>query len=138
MKKFLVALLLGTTIAGSAFAQSVTFTPEQIKKIEDHIIGLNTQIEELTAKNKQQAEIIKALKAEVAEANQKINAPSDNANGVVNNLLGKDHNEVTQLVKMSKSGICHTPSSSYYSRTKNYTSFNSLAECLNAGGREPK
>ncbi len=42
------------------------------------------------------------------------------------------------IVKMSKSGICHTSSSRYYSRTKHYTPFKSLKACLNAGGRLPK
>lgn len=41
-------------------------------------------------------------------------------------------------VKMSKSGICHTPGSTYYKQTKNYTPYPTLQECLNAGGRMPK
>ncbi|MFT6916621.1 MAG: hypothetical protein ACJAWL_002962 [Motiliproteus sp.] len=40
-------------------------------------------------------------------------------------------------VKLSKSGICHSDSSSYYSRTKQYTSFPSVEKCLSAGGRLP-
>jgi hypothetical protein len=41
-------------------------------------------------------------------------------------------------VKMSKSGICHAPNTTYYSQTKNYTPYKTLKECLNAGGRMPK
>ena len=41
-------------------------------------------------------------------------------------------------VKKSKSGICHSKGTSYYAQTKNYTAFNSLDECLKAGGRMPK
>ena len=41
-------------------------------------------------------------------------------------------------VKMSKSGICHERGSTYYNKTKNYTAFNTLEECLRAGGRKPK
>jgi hypothetical protein len=41
-------------------------------------------------------------------------------------------------VKMSKTGICHERGSTYYSKTKNYTAFNTLEECLRAGGRRPK
>ena len=41
-------------------------------------------------------------------------------------------------VKMSKSGICHERGSTYYSKTKNYTAFNTMEECLRAGGRRPK
>jgi hypothetical protein len=41
-------------------------------------------------------------------------------------------------VKMSKSGICHARDTSYYAQTKNYTAYNTLEECLKAGGRRPK
>lgn len=41
-------------------------------------------------------------------------------------------------VKMSKSGICHAPNSTYYKQTKNYTPYPTLKDCLNAGGRMPK
>lgn len=103
MKKFtiLMGLFLATVITGSAFAQPVTFTPEQIKKIEDHIVGLNTQIEELTAENK-------ALKAEIAEANQKINAPSENADGVVNNLIGNENSVAVVDTCAEMAGIAAT------------------------------
>jgi hypothetical protein len=41
-------------------------------------------------------------------------------------------------VKKSKSGICHAKGTSYYAQTKNYTAFNSLEECIKAGGRATK
>jgi hypothetical protein len=41
-------------------------------------------------------------------------------------------------VKMSKSEICHAVDSSYYKRTKTFTSFETLKECIEAGGRLPK
>jgi len=44
----------------------------------------------------------------------------------------------SEPVKMSKSGICHTPNSTYYSQTKNFTPYKTLDECLKAGGRMPK
>jgi hypothetical protein len=44
----------------------------------------------------------------------------------------------TDPVKMSKSGICHAPNTTYYKQTKNYTPYKTLKECLNAGGRMPK
>lgn len=44
----------------------------------------------------------------------------------------------SELVKKSKSGICHDTHSSYYDRTKNFTSFNTLESCINSGGRLPK
>nr|WP_244264450.1 HNH endonuclease family protein [Marinobacter algicola] len=45
---------------------------------------------------------------------------------------------LADLVKKTKSGICHPPASSYYDRTKNYKPFNSVESCLAAGGRLPK
>ena len=43
------------------------------------------------------------------------------------------------IVKKSKSGLCHSKnSSSSYSRTKNFTAYQSLELCLKAGGRCPK
>lgn len=41
-------------------------------------------------------------------------------------------------VKMSNSGICHAPGTTYYDRTTNFTPYNSLNACLSAGGRMPK
>lgn len=38
-------------------------------------------------------------------------------------------------VKLSKTGICHTTTSPSYNQTKRYTSFNSLEDCIAAGGR---
>jgi hypothetical protein len=42
------------------------------------------------------------------------------------------------VVKMSNSGLCHPPQSSWYERTKNYTAFDSLEVCLESGGKLPK
>jgi len=42
------------------------------------------------------------------------------------------------VVKKSKTGICHAPGGSYYDRTKNFTPFKTLDECLKSGGRLPK
>jgi hypothetical protein len=41
-------------------------------------------------------------------------------------------------VKMSSSGICHAPNTTYYEQTKNFTPYKTLDECLKAGGRMPK
>lgn len=43
-----------------------------------------------------------------------------------------------ELVKKSKSGICHPPASSHYDRTTNYQAFSSTEECVQSGGRLPK
>lgn len=41
------------------------------------------------------------------------------------------------VVKKSVNNICHAPGTTYYSRTTNYTVYNSLQACLNSGGRLP-
>lgn len=42
------------------------------------------------------------------------------------------------VVKKSTTGICHAPGTTYYNRTTNYTSYNSVEACLASGGRLPK
>jgi hypothetical protein len=44
----------------------------------------------------------------------------------------------SEPVKMSKSGLCHEPNTTYYNKTKHFTSYPTLKDCLNAGGRLPK
>ena len=41
----------------------------------------------------------------------------------------------SELVKLSKSGLCHTQESPYYERTNNFTAYESLDACIAAGGR---
>lgn len=41
-------------------------------------------------------------------------------------------------VKLSNSGICHAPNTTYYEQTKKFTPYKTLDECLKAGGRVPK
>lgn len=56
--------------------------------------------------------------------------------GVLANMAEASENEPP--VKMSKSEICHATDSSYYKRTKNFTAYTTLEECLADGGRLPK
>lgn len=42
------------------------------------------------------------------------------------------------VVKMSTSGLCHPPQSSWYERTQSYRAFKSLDDCLDAGGGLPR
>ena len=48
------------------------------------------------------------------------------------------NSETKEPVKLSRSGICHAPSSTYYEQTKNFTPYKTMDECLKAGGRLPK
>jgi micrococcal nuclease len=42
------------------------------------------------------------------------------------------------VVKMSNSGICHAPDTRYYDRTTNFAPYDSIDDCLAAGGRLPQ
>ncbi len=42
------------------------------------------------------------------------------------------------IVKKSDSGICHDKSSPSYDKTKNFTEFKSMDECIKSGGKAPK
>jgi len=55
-----------------------------------------------------------------------------------NILYAGEPPKTNEPVKMSKSGICHAPNSTYYVKTKNFTPYKTLKECLDAGGRLPK
>uniref|UniRef100_UPI004047961B hypothetical protein n=1 Tax=Polynucleobacter sp. TaxID=2029855 RepID=UPI004047961B len=46
--------------------------------------------------------------------------------------------QAAEPVKMSNSGICHAPNTTYYNQTKNFTPYPTLKDCLTAGGRMPK
>ena len=41
-------------------------------------------------------------------------------------------------VKKSDNGICHDKGSAHYDKTKNFTPFASMDECLQSGGKPPK
>ena len=42
------------------------------------------------------------------------------------------------FVKKSSSGICHDKNSQYFAKTKKFTKFKTIKECLNSGCRLPK
>jgi hypothetical protein len=44
----------------------------------------------------------------------------------------------TPRVKQSSSGICHDQTSASFNRTKKYRAFDSIADCIEKGGRLPK
>ncbi len=53
-------------------------------------------------------------------------------------LISNGLNAQDKPVKMSNSGICHAPSTTYYEQTKRFIPYRTLDECLKAGGRMPK
>lgn len=51
---------------------------------------------------------------------------------------GGTSNSGSGVVKKSSTGICHAPGTTYYNKTKNFTSYETVEDCLNSGGRLPK
>jgi hypothetical protein len=43
-----------------------------------------------------------------------------------------------EVIKKSKTGICHAPGTTYYNQAKSYTAYKTLKDCLDSGGRLPK
>ncbi|MBU0580401.1 MAG: hypothetical protein KKA19_04415 [Candidatus Margulisbacteria bacterium] len=54
------------------------------------------------------------------------------------NYVPETSSTTEPIVKKSTSGICHEDGSTYYDRTKNFTPYDSIDECLDSGGRLPK
>ena len=57
--------------------------------------------------------------------------------GVVSSLVSEP-TSAESPIKKSTSSICHAPGTTYYAKTKNYTPYNTIDDCLNSGGRLPK
>ena len=51
---------------------------------------------------------------------------------------GGSSNSDSGVVKKSTTGICHAPGTTYYNKTKNFTAYDTVGDCLNSGGRLPK
>ncbi len=47
-------------------------------------------------------------------------------------------NAAEPAVKKSSTGICHEKGSMHYGRTKNFTPYSSIKECITSGGRAAK
>lgn len=59
--------------------------------------------------------------------------------GIMTNQTTTNVSEKEQpAVKKSSTGICHLQGTTYYNKTTNYKSFDSLDACLRGGGRLPK
>lgn len=58
--------------------------------------------------------------------------------GLVNESSSTPVATISAPVKKSTTGICHASGTTYYAKTKNFTPYNTLDDCLNSGGRLPK
>jgi endonuclease YncB( thermonuclease family) len=64
--------------------------------------------------------------------------PWEYRNGVTGPDGRVSDSELLGVIKMSRSKICHRPGGRYYANTTNFSSFASIDDCLNSGGRLPK
>ena len=56
----------------------------------------------------------------------------------VGSILSLPVNAADPPVKKSANNICHPKGGTYYKRTKNYTPYQSMKECIKSGGRKPR
>jgi endonuclease YncB( thermonuclease family) len=64
--------------------------------------------------------------------------PWDFRKGINNSERRNSDRDAHNIIKMSKSKICHAPGSRYYAKTTHFIGFSSIEACQNAGGRPPK
>lgn len=64
-------------------------------------------------------------------------ADNSNSSETISSTTTTMDNSAGSVVKKSKTGICHAPGTTYYSKTKSFTPYNSIDECLKSGGRLP-
>ena len=80
---------------------------------------------------------------------KKLNKGLWSSSNPVNPSKWRSNRRITQLqstpkriskghVKKSRSGICHAPGTTYYSRTLIFQKYESIETCLSSGGRLPK
>lgn len=50
----------------------------------------------------------------------------------------QEEGHISPIVKLSRSGICHTTESHSYHSVASYTAYSTVEACLDAGGRLPK
>lgn len=64
---------------------------------------------------------------------------TDNSNPseTISSTTATTDSSAGSVVKKSKTGICHAPGTTYYNKTKSFTPYNSIDECLKSGGRLP-
>ena len=69
-----------------------------------------------------------------ANSTKNSNAKQEN----MQSTSGDNSSSENPPVKKSTTGICHGVGTTYYSKTKNFTPYDSISDCLSSGGRLPK
>ena len=81
--------------------------------------------------------ITTSYRAKASKNSVKINSQNQslNSTNVINNP--SQNPSLVTIIKKSKNNICHDLGSRSHSKTKIFTSFSSLENCLNSGGKLP-
>ncbi|WP_353854878.1 hypothetical protein [Bacillus sp. Bos-x628] len=121
--------------------ENITSENETVKQQKQTIQELQEKIDKLTTNNKSLKKENTNLKKDAQSSTVQRSAPKDNGSYTGGHESQKDTKKESAAcnIKGSVNGIYHTPSSRYYSRTKNVTKmFCSVAEAERAGYRAPK
>ncbi|MBD3860184.1 hypothetical protein IEE86_10635 [Bacillus sp. 28A-2] len=121
--------------------ENMTSEKETVKQQEETIQELEKKIDKLTASNETLKKENKKRNKETQSSTVQRSAPKDEGTKTGGHESQKETKKESAAcnIKGSVNGIYHTPSSRYYSRTKNVTKmFCSVEEAERAGYRAPK
>lgn len=121
--------------------ETITSEKETVKQQEKTIQSLEEKIDKLTSSNETLKQEIKNSSSDTKSSTVQRSAPKDDGKSTGGHESQKETKKESAAcnIKGSVNGIYHTPSSRYYSRTKNVTKmFCSVEEAERAGYRAPK
>ncbi|MFS3914545.1 hypothetical protein ACL9ST_09745 [Bacillus australimaris] len=121
--------------------ETITSEKETVKQQEKTIQALEEKIDKLASSNETLKKENKKRSSDTASSTVQRSAPKDEGTSTGGHESQKETKKESAAcnIKGSVNGIYHTPSSRYYSRTKNVTKmFCSVEEAERAGYRAPK
>ncbi|TYS29732.1 hypothetical protein [Bacillus pumilus] len=121
--------------------ENITSEKETVKQHEKTIQALEEKIDKLASSNETLKRENKKSSSDTKSSTVQRSAPKDEGNSTGGHESQKETKKESAAcnIKGSVNGIYHTPSSRYYSRTKNVTKmFCSVEEAERAGYRAPK
>ncbi|AZV53392.1 coiled-coil domain-containing protein [Bacillus pumilus] len=121
--------------------ETITSEKETVKKQEKTIQALEEKIDKLASSNETLKKENKKSSSDTKSSTVQRSAPKDEGKSTGGHESQKETKKESAAcnIKGSVNGIYHTPSSRYYSRTKNVTElFCSVEEAERAGYRAPK
>jgi len=117
----------------------ISKTEDTKKIISQRTLSFRERLKALRASKVNQAVQIKKEQTETVEPVKIIKpAVSRIQRSYQNRNSYKVPSAISGFVKKSVNDICHPPGGTYYKRTKNYTAYNSMADCLKSGARRSR